>query len=183
MIPLRVVTIDDEHPDLTLREMARCSKAGHQAVGEKYAKDLLPEHFEIGARAAFGYGPRTEKWLRRKQRLFEAGAIVGGRRVIAGRNQDLVFTGLLREQVVSSARQNIRAYPSRVTITMRVDRQEVPYFTFRGRTDRTRRMAREILTDSPRHLRIMEETFDRGFEQELSRLRRSRRLSKTTRAA
>lgn len=183
MIPLQVTTIDDEFPGHTRRELARCAKAGHQAVGELYAQKLLPEHFQVGARSVFGYAARTEKWLRRKERMFQLGAIYRGRKVIAGRNQDLVLTGALREEVTRSAQNNIRAFPSRVTITMRVNKQDVPYFTLRARSGGTARLAREILSDSPRHLRLLGEAFDRGFEAELANLRRARRLRRVTKTA
>jgi hypothetical protein len=152
-------------------------QASHKAIGVKYAVDLLPEHFGPGARRMFGYAPRTEKWLRFKENAKRFGRVIGGRQVIGGRDDDLVFTGRLRDQVLLSARFNIQAYPSRVTIRM----SGPVYFTLRPRGKGTARLAREVLAMSSRHERLLGDAGDRGFNEELRRVRQERRLRKVSR--
>jgi len=170
MIPLRVVTINDEHPDLSRREMHRVCRASHRAIGVKWAVDLLPEHFGQGAGSRFGYEPRTHAWNKRKAALQRQGKAVGGY------GDDLVFSGRLRDQVLLTARFNIDAYPSRVTIRM----SGPAYFTMRPRGKHTRRIAQEILAMNGRHERLLGDAGERGFEQELRKVRQERRLRKVT---
>jgi hypothetical protein len=173
MIPIRIESVYDEHPDLSRRELHRVMRAAHRAMGVKWAIELLPEHFEPGAGNVFGYAKRTEKWLRRKERLKAAGRAEGGR------EDDLVFTGRLRREVLLTARFNINAYPTRVTIRM----SGPVYFTLRPRGKGTVRLAREVLSMSRRHERLIGEAGERGFNAELREVRRSRRLRKVTRTS
>jgi hypothetical protein len=176
MLPIHVKAVHEEHPELVRRELHNVTRAMHAAMGAKWAGDLLPEHFEPRAHFVFNYAARTGKWLRRKEMLFRMGASVRGRRVIAGANTDLVFTGFLRDLVLGSARQGITAYPSRVKIRM----IGPAYFTLRPRGKYTARLAREVTASSPRHEKILAETGQRGFNGELRRLRQAKRLRKVT---
>lgn len=176
MLPIHVQAVHDEHPELVRRELHGVLRVMHAAMGSKWAADLLPEHFEPRAHFVFNYAARTAKWLRRKEALFRAGATVRGRRVIAGRNTDLVFTGFLKDLVLGSASNLIAAYPSRVTIRM----IGPAYFTLRPRGKGTARLAREVTASSPRHERILADTGQRGFNGELRRLRQAKRLRKVT---
>jgi hypothetical protein len=171
MIPIRVVAITDEHPDLSRRELHHVLRAAHRAMGVKWAVDLLPQHFGPSAASQFGYQPRTLAWKRRKDAEWLRGRAEGGA------DDDLVFRGTLRRQVLLSARFNISAFPSRVTIRM----TGPAYFTLRPRKAHTARIAREILSMNASHERQIGEAGDRGFNAELRAVRAERRLRKTTR--
>jgi hypothetical protein len=170
VVPIRLVTVHDEHPDLSRRELHSVTRAAYAAMGIKWAADLLPEHFGAGAGQRFGYAKRTEKYLRRKDILRARGLAIGGR------HDDLLLTGRLRESVLRSARNLIAAYPTRVTITM----HGPPYFTLRPRAKHTKRIAEEVLAMNPRHERLIGDAGDRGFNARLRALRASRRMRKVT---
>ena len=91
MIPIRVVTIHDEHPDLSRRELHHVMRASMAAMGVKWAVDLLPEHFGSSAAAKFGYAARTNAWKKRKARDQAAGRSSGVP------HDDLIYTWRLRE--------------------------------------------------------------------------------------
>jgi hypothetical protein len=171
MIPLRVVTTFDPHPDLVRRELHRVRRAAHRAVGVKWAVEMLPLHFGAGARDRYGYTARTAAWNRRKARLKALGQAQGG----AG--DDLIFRGTLRSQVLMTARFNIRDFPTRVTIRM----TGPEYFTLRPRAKHTRRLANEVLLVTARERRELGDTFDQAFNRELRKLRAERRLRKSHR--
>ena len=76
--------------------------------------------------------------------------------------------------MLDSARYLIAAYPKRVTIKM----VGPSYFTLRARSKHTIRLAQEVLAMNDSHRRQLADAADRGFERELARLRRSRRLRK-----
>lgn len=170
MIPIKVVTIHDEHPDLSRRELHEVMRASMAQMGVKWAVDLLPEHFGPAAAGKFGYARRTLKWRRRKDRDKAAG------RAIGGGDDDLIYRGTLREMVLTSARNLVRAYPKRCTITM----VGPVYFTLRPRSKHTIRLANEVLSMSGSHRRQLSDAADRGFERKLASIRASRRLRKAS---
>lgn len=168
MIPLRVISVHEEHPDLGVRAVAEVTKLTHLAIGTKWAKDLLPEHFRPEARTVFRHAPRTERWRRRKRAMAAVGKVEEGGSV------DLVASGLLRRQLLRAVNM-VRAYPTRAT----VDLVGPTYFRrrFGGGPD----LVREVLAISPRQERILGETGDRGFAAALNFVRRRRALRKTHR--
>lgn len=178
MIPIFVQTINEEHPELSRRQLHTALRAMHQAMGDEWAHNLLPEHFRPAAFRAFGYQARTPKYNAVKLRMFKAGAIDKrtGRRVIAGPETPLVYTGRMREEVLASA--TVRAFPSRVRITM----SGPAYFTLRPRNSKTTiRIASEILAMSDRHSKAVSWAGEKGFRQTLGMLRRSGRLKQIDR--
>jgi len=181
MVPIHVQTIHEEHPELSRRNLHRVMRASMLALGVTWVVDLLPEHFVPGARLQFGYAARKDRYLKIKQRQFEAGTVVKGRRVIAGRDTDLVYTGRLREEVLASAQNLMAVYPTRVTIGL----VGPAYFTLRPRRASTARLAAEVLAVSRRQVRILAQAAERGFELELRKLARGARLRQvhTTRRA
>jgi len=171
MIPFRVVTTIDPHPDLVRRELHTVRRKAHRAVGLEWAVNMLPLHFGAGAGARYGYTPRTRAWKRRKHADFIRGLSVGQA------DDDLVYRGRLREQVLQSARFNIRDFPSRVTIRM----SGPAYFTLRARSKHTRRIADEILLVTGGERRRLGDVYDQAHNRELRQLRAARRLRKTER--
>ena len=171
MVPIKVTTIHDEHPDLVRKELDGCTRAAHLAMGQKWAGSLLREHFEAGAAIAFGHAPRSRGWLTRKRILAAM-----GKADPAAATTDLVFTGRLRDTLLRTAPHLVIATARSTTIRL----IGPPYFTLRPRGRRTAQLAREVLAISPRHVRLIGDAASRGFEQELNAIRRSRRLRKVT---
>jgi hypothetical protein len=169
VVPLKIVTRHDVHPDLSKRAHKEVMRGAMLDVGIKWAFDLLPEHFQKGPQKQFGYAARTEKWKRTKRRLFGVGRAVEP-------DTDLVLTGRLRDQLTFSARRLIRAFPSRVRIGM----YGPAYFTKRARSKHTLRILNEVLAMSTRHKQAATDAADSGFNARLRALRAGRRLRKTT---
>jgi hypothetical protein len=167
-VPIKIVTRHDAHPDLSRREHSGVLRAAMLDMGLKWAVDLLPEHFRKDTQGQFRYAARTEKWKKRKRRLFSLGLAIAP-------DTDLVCTGRLREQVLYSARNLVRAFPSRVRIGMFGPK----YFTLRGKSAHTIRLAEEVLRVSTGHKRRLADAADGGFNAELRRVRAGRRLRKT----
>lgn len=174
MIPIRVVTIQEEHPDLVRRELHEVTRLAHYAMGRKWAEDLLAEHFLPSASSIFGYQPRSAKWLKRKRLL-----VAIGQADPDAATSPLVFRGRLRAALLRTARNAIRAYPTRVTI----DLIGTEYFTARPRRPGRPNFHREVTAMSPRHERLVGDSADRGFEQGLRLIRQSRRTTKTTKTS
>jgi hypothetical protein len=168
MIPIKVVTIHEAHPDLVRRELHEVTRSAHYAMGVVWARELLPEHFHPSATAAFGYQSRTAKHNRRKRALAAIGQVEDGG------NSPLVFTGRLRRDLLRAVHM-IRAFPTRVTI----DLVGPSYWKYRRRPS-SPDMVREVLAMSPRHERIVGQAGDKGFEAALRMVRSARRTRKVT---
>lgn len=168
MIPIRVVTIHDAHPDLVRRELHEVTRAAHFTMGYVWATELLPEHFQPSATQAFGYQQRTAKHNKHKRALAAIGQAQDGG------NSPLVVSGRLRRDLLR-ARHMIRAYPSRVTIDL-VGPNYWKYRRWPGSPD----MVREVLAMSPRHEKVVGNAGDRGFDAALRMVRNSRRTRKVT---
>jgi hypothetical protein len=169
VLPVRIRTVNDRDPELSKRAHSRIMRASMLAVGFKWAWDLLPEHFDKTRQAQFGYAPRTRDWKKKKARLFLLGLAVEP-------DTDLVFTGRLRNMVLHSARNNIRAFPSRCRVTMFGPK----YFTLRAQSRHTRRLADEVLAMSPRHRTMLTAAADSGFKDAYRAELQARRMRKTT---
>jgi len=166
--PIKVVTIEDAHPDLVRRELHEVTRMAHYAMGQVWATQLLPEHFQPSATQAFGYQPRTAKHNKHKRALAAIGQAEDGG------TSPLVVSGRLRRALLR-ARHMIRAYPTRVTIDL-VGPKYWKYRRWPGSPD----MVREVLAMSPRHEQIVGQAGDRGFEAALRMVRSSRRTRKVT---
>ena len=171
MIPIKVVTVHEEHPDLSRRELHEVTRLSHYAMGRRWAEDLLAEHFLPSASSIFGYQRRSAKWLKKKALLASLGQADPN-----AASSPLVFRGRLRDALLRTARNAIRAYPTRVTI----DLIGTEYFTARPRRAGRPNFHREVTAMSPRHERLVGESADRGFEQGLKLVRQSRRKTTKT---
>jgi hypothetical protein len=182
MVPIYVTTTNDTDPVLTRRKINEAFRAGHQAMGRLWADKLLHEHFRPSAFRELDYQPRNPTYNKIKDKLFRRGAVIKrtGKRVIAGSDTPLVLTGVLREQVLTSAAANVRAFPSRVTINM----SGPVYFTLRPwKSKTTIRIAREVLAVSNRHAQMLSEACQLGYNTALDRLKFSAALRSVRRAA
>jgi hypothetical protein len=172
VVPIKITTQHSAHPELSRRNWHKVMRASMASMGLKWALDLLPEHFDKNKQGELGYAPRTAAWQRRKRQLYLLGKAIEP-------DTDLVLTGRLKQNVLWSARNLIRAFPSRVTITM----YGPPYFTLRARSKRTGRIAQEVLAVSARHKRLLSDAAQQGFNTVYGQLLRSGQLKKTTRTS
>ena len=93
-----------EMPDMfSIRVWRDVMRNSHREVGRYWLKNILPKHFEPGARARYGYKPRTERYMRSKAKTRHG-------------TTDLVYTGRARDQLQSTG--VVRGFPSRTTVTM-----------------------------------------------------------------
>ena len=69
-------------------------KAGWYAVGEYYDRVVQPRKFEPGASSRYNYQARTDRYLKRKQRL-----AARSWRVKDGGKTDIVYSGITRTAV------------------------------------------------------------------------------------
>jgi hypothetical protein len=110
-VPIRI-NVDYNIPGLfaTERDRREVLRAAWADCGTEWHKKYLPRHFRRGAEARYGYRRRTAAYLKRKVREARRG------RAVEGGVIPLVFTGLLRRTLTSSA--TIRGYPSRFSVQM-----------------------------------------------------------------
>jgi hypothetical protein len=126
MLPIYITLQVTRPPDITVRNFRRILRDAHQAMGQKWIKEILPGHFKPGAESKYGYAPRTDRYLndkregkkrevsiRQRRRPTEA-----RRRAIEGGMSPLVYTGTLRRTIKQSAK--VRGYPTRATISLKV---------------------------------------------------------------
>jgi hypothetical protein len=112
---------------LSKRARDRVLKGVFHAIGMKWQKDMLPNHFTLAAKEKYGYRERTNKYKRRKLR--------------AGHGiTPLVYTGLLKRSLTGFM-QRVMAYPTRATIRL----VGPSYLTINYKPGRPH-LAREILT-------------------------------------
>jgi hypothetical protein len=167
-----ITTWHNAHPELSNRNWNRVKRSAMLAVGLKWAIDLLPEHFQRDKQDQFNFAERSSAWTLRKAKLYQLGVAIEPA-------TDLVFRGRMKEQVCQSARNNVRAYPTRSVVT--IDGPD--YLTFRGRQKRTRRLADEVTAISPRHLRLLKAAAQTGHNDEYRALIRAGKLRKVTRTS
>ncbi len=171
MIPIHVKSVHEEHPDLVRRELHEVLRTANYALGRQWAVEMLPKHFEPGAANRYSYQIRKVKYLRRKRVLAALG------RAEDGGMSYLVLRGHLRRALLRTARNAIRAYPTRVTI----DLIGPSYFTSRPRRAGRPNLAREVTTVLQSEAKELARTFDQGFTAALRAVRSARRTSRTTR--
>lgn len=94
---------------VSVRAWREALKAGWFAVGEYYDQVVQPRKFEPGAAARYGFKPRTDRYLKRKERI----AAVSWR-VKDGGKLDLVFGGTTRTSVLRT--QYPRPFYNRVVV-------------------------------------------------------------------
>jgi hypothetical protein len=161
---LKVEQIHTQHPDLMVREHKRAVVAGHYAGGRLWAEQLLPEHFEKGARSEFGYFKRKEKYMSKKIRLARLGRVEDGGR------QDLVFTGLTR-RMARLARNLVSATPREVKVAIPTPRHvSIKPNRYAGGS-----LGREIIAISPRHEKLVTAATGRGFDREHHAIKAAKR--------
>jgi hypothetical protein len=97
---------------ITVRVWRKAMKAAFQLVAVTWLNTMLPRRFAPPGYSAPWIKRRTQKYLRRKQGLIEAGA--EGIEAV-NRYQHNVLTGGMRDWMLSTAQ--IRSYPTRATVT------------------------------------------------------------------
>jgi hypothetical protein len=101
------------------RELPATLRKANEAMGIRWHQKMLPLHFGADAFTRYHYQPRTNKYERRKFRLY-------------GHRKPLVFTGTLEQTFTRSAK--IQPTPDKVTIRMSGPHWLKGYLSFRGRT-------------------------------------------------
>lgn len=158
----------EQHPELSKRALNRVTRAANQAMGEYWADNLVKEHFEPAAHFIFGHKNRSLKYRKKKRYLASKGKVQRSGEV------DLVYSGQL-ERYLTGNRHVVRAYPTRVTITMIGPK----HWTMRPRNPNRPNLAKEVTTVTGHHERLMAGVADRITNEQLTALR----AAKTTRAA
>jgi len=160
MIPIKIRTVHEQHPDLTVRQLRTVTKTTHEAIGRHWYERLLPEHFTPWARVAFNHAPRSRKYLRQKMALARSG------RVLEGGSMDLVATGTLRRMVLGIA-PIVKGYPTRATVKV----FGPTYFQDRPRSPRKPNMARELKAVSDVHGKRLQTVAEHTFTATLAAVR------------
>ena len=88
---------------LTVRQFRDVCRGANLAVGRHWQRFMLKRHFDPDARSRYHYQVRTEKYMKAKKN--------SGHGTV-----DLVYSGRSREYLQSTSA--VRAFPTRVTITM-----------------------------------------------------------------
>lgn len=160
MIPIKIRTVHEHHPDLVVRELRHVTKATHEAIGRHWYERLLPEHFTPWARSAFNHSPRSRKYIQRKMAAARNG------KVMDGGTLDLVATGALRRMVLGIA-PIVKGYPSRATVKI----FGPTYFQERPRNPRRPNMARELKAVSDVHGKRLQTVGEHTFTAALAAVR------------
>lgn len=167
VIPIKVETFTDEHPELRARQLKDVTRVAHWEMGRKWADDLLPEHFQPNAAGIFEYQPRKPGYLKKKRRLAAVGVVEDGG------TTPLVFTGLLR-RLLTRNQQLVHAQPTRTTIHL----IGPSYFNTNYKPGRPQ-LSKEVAAVSPRHEKILSEKAESAFDREVRRLQaKARRRTK-----
>lgn len=93
-------------------------RRAHQAMGEHWHANILPDHFTPQAKYRYRHKLRSKKYRNEKRRAAQQGRPFrkGQQPVIMGGEVDNVLTGYMKQQLEQS--KTIRAFPSRVTVRM-----------------------------------------------------------------
>lgn len=120
---------------LSIRKARAALKEAMHTIGSEWHRRYLPLHFEPFSATKYRYKPRSPKWVAAKKRIAKARSDVKKGGAVPN-----VFTGLL--EAAMEQRASVRAYPTRVTVTMQGPR----YITMRPYKSNQPDKAREITT-------------------------------------
>jgi hypothetical protein len=87
-------------------DLRRAQKRAYFHIGQFWLANMLPKHFESGAKSTYNYRPRSAKYLRRK-------------RAAVHHSQPLVFTKDLMNQVQRPANQRVSATSKGASVRLR----------------------------------------------------------------
>lgn len=94
-IPIYISITEERPAEMGVRTWRRLLSQAHREMGQKWYDEMAPRHFVSGASHRYGYQPRTPGYLRKKRKLAARG------KVAAGGTVDLVFSGLMKDLVLS----------------------------------------------------------------------------------
>ena len=154
----------DKPEGVSVRAWREALKAGWYAVGEYYDAVVQPRKFEPGAAARYGYKARTDKYLKRKQRI-----AAKSWRVKDGGKTDIVFGGMTRTAV--KRRQYPKPYYNRVV----VDTPTPSYVQMRPRRPNQPNMGAELASIAPDERLEMERIFKEVVETKIAEYSGGRR--------
>jgi hypothetical protein len=149
---------------VSIRAWREALKAGWFAVGEYYDKVVQPRKFEPGAATKYGFRPRTERYLKRKERT----AAVSWR-VKDGGKLSLVFGGVTRTAVLRT--QYPKPYYNRVV----VDTPTPDYVQMRPKKANRPNLGEELSSLAPDERAEMEKIFQAVVEARIQEYSGGRR--------
>lgn len=165
-------TVYEKRPLDVVRDAWRdiCRNA-HQAMGEHWHQNILPDHFTEKARYRYRHKLRSFRYRLRKERLAAAGKpyAKGGAPILMGGKVDNVLTGYMQKQLESS--KTIQAFPSRVTIKMFGPR----YITMRAYKKDGPDKGKEITTVTNDQRKELAKVFQTSIDDQLASYRQQRR--------
>lgn len=155
------LTVDPD-PGLSRRQRSRVLRAGNQVMGDYWQSQYLPLHWRTDARTRYRHTPRKPKYQAVKKRRARIGLVKRHGLV------DNVYGGIMERMLRSS--KVVRAYPTRVTITMRGPN----YISMRPRDARKPHKAREITTVIPSEADVLRRKNQEKVEEGLNKIKARR---------
>lgn len=164
MIPIFCEITETCPPEVMKKHYNTLTRNGLMAAAQHWHAEFLPMHFLQSARFRYGYKQRGRKWLKRKRAL----ATIG--RAKQGGVVDLVFSGMLAENVLELA--TFRATATQATVTMRARN----FVQMRLKTTKQPDMAGEITRVIPQEAEVLASIANDNVTVGLNRLREIRVL-------
>lgn len=147
---------------LSKRGFERAKKAAMTVAATLWHRSMLKHHFTKSAKYTYKHKARTAKYQRRKIKLAERGKVEMGGQV------DNVFSGTLMRNLQSYG--SVRAFPSRVTLTMFGPRYVAANFKMNQPNK-----PKEITTTTPSEETRMARAIEREFVAAVGREKNRRR--------
>jgi hypothetical protein len=160
---LHLEITDHQPPDVGKRKFANFSRAGMAAIGTLWDREFKMRHFASDAASRYGYQRRRAKYQAGKER--KAGR---SRSVSPHAANALILTGALRN--ASRLKQLSRAFPTRVTITIRTPH----YVAMRPRRPGIPNIGLEMTATTFAERREMQDEYHRSVEGDLNNFRATR---------
>jgi hypothetical protein len=160
MFPIHITVRFSKPPDVSIRQWNEAMREAHAVQGRHWHETMLPRHFSLEARDRYGYQPRGKTYQFYKELAARGkGPFQHQGPVLEQGKMDLVFSGLLRRTMLDPAR--IRAFPSRVTVTMIGPR----YITMRPFKTRQPDKAAEVTAVTPDEQRELDQVLEKEVHQ------------------
>jgi len=136
---------------LSVRAMRKVTKYCFYLLGKYWHEKILPKHFKAGAYSEYSYSPRGAKYEARKLKKYQ-------------HSIPNVFTGLMRDEVLSQANQDVRETSKGVRIHI-----HGPKYTYQykpGGPDK----AGELIAVSNRDREMLTRFMEKHLESEAKKL-------------
>jgi len=148
-----------------VRRWDKARKAGLKAAGELWIQKFLRRHFTREGASRYGYKPRVAP-----RHGYSPRRARGGSRNRGGDPRPLVHSGRLVSSVSRSAK--VKVYGA----SARIEMEAPEYIRFRGHRGTGPDMVEELTTVTGDEAEELAEAYAAAIEEELSRVRRRRRI-------